>query len=56
MKAKLTTHMCSDKECGFQVTDHKFRDGMKCPKCNGHIVSFYPSEATKKNKGVDSND
>lgn len=39
MKTKLTTHRCIDKECGFKVTDHKLRDGFKCPMCGSHIVS-----------------
>lgn len=39
MKQKRMTHYCIKKECNWEETSHKFRDGMKCPKCNGPIIS-----------------
>ncbi len=35
MKMPLTKHWCLNKDCDFEVTDHKMRDGLKCPKCKG---------------------
>lgn len=39
MKQPLTTHACMDKECGWKETSHKIRDGIKCPKCGGPVLS-----------------
>lgn len=34
------THYCMDKSCGYEETNHKIRDGMKCPKCSGPVMSI----------------
>ena len=39
MKQKRTTHYCLNKECEWTETSHEMRDGMKCPKCKGPIMS-----------------
>ncbi|MEC2872252.1 hypothetical protein ACIQHV_18055 [Bacillus bombysepticus] len=39
MKMPLTKHWCLDRNCGFEETSHKIRDGWKCPHCNGPIMS-----------------
>jgi len=42
MKMPLTTYYCISKDCGWQVTDHKLRDGQRCLKCglptNSYLV------------------
>jgi len=44
MKNKLMQHHCMDKGCGFKESSHKIRDGMKCPKCGGPIMSSYKNK------------
>jgi predicted Zn-ribbon and HTH transcriptional regulator len=44
MKGKLMTHYCINKKCDFEETTHNMRDGMKCPKCNGPIMSVNPKK------------
>lgn len=44
MKNKRMTHYCMDKTCDWKVTDHKMRDGIKCPKCDGLVMSEYERE------------
>ncbi|MED1305718.1 hypothetical protein BK704_11125 [[Bacillus thuringiensis] serovar konkukian] len=39
MKMPLTKHWCLDNNCGFKETSHKVRDGWKCPKCKGPMMS-----------------
>ncbi|SDY43191.1 hypothetical protein [Bacillus sp. 166amftsu] len=39
MKMPLTKHSCLNKGCGFEETSHKIRDGWRCPKCNGPMMS-----------------
>lgn len=36
-------HYCLDKTCGWEERSHKIRDGVKCPKCNGPVMSYYPN-------------
>ncbi|ARW58502.1 hypothetical protein [Bacillus phage Negev_SA] len=38
MKMLLTKHWCLDRNCGFEETSHKVRDGWKCPDCNGPMA------------------
>ncbi len=47
MKWKRTTHYCIDKTCGWEETSHKLRDGLKCPKCNGPTMYYYPKKIGK---------
>jgi len=35
----LTTYWCIEKDCDWQITDHKWRDALKCPECDGLITS-----------------
>ncbi|HDR5270909.1 TPA: hypothetical protein QCS34_004632 [Bacillus thuringiensis] len=39
MKMPLTKHWCLNKDCRFEESSHKIRDGWKCPKCNGAMMS-----------------
>jgi hypothetical protein len=39
MKMPLTTHYCFNKACDWEETSHKLRDGIKCPKCTGPVMS-----------------
>ncbi|QQX27621.2 hypothetical protein P9C78_gp56 [Bacillus phage z1a] len=39
LKMPLTKYWCLDRNCGFEETSHKIRDGWKCPHCNGPIMS-----------------
>ena len=38
LKMPLTKHWCLDRNCGFEETSHKVRDGWKCPDCNGPMA------------------
>lgn len=44
MKNKLTTYYCMNKECDWKETTHKILDGIKCPKCNGPVLSTEAKE------------
>lgn len=44
MKFPLTTHYCLDKDCGWEETSYKCRDGISCPKCNGPVMSVDPEK------------
>lgn len=44
MKSKLTTYYCMNKTCDWEETSHKIRDGIKCPKCKGPVMSDYPNK------------
>ncbi|WP_201763652.1 hypothetical protein [Chengkuizengella marina] len=50
MKNKLMRHYCMNKTCGYEETNHKRRDAMKCPKCKGPVMSVDP-----KKKDFDEN-
>jgi predicted Zn-ribbon and HTH transcriptional regulator len=39
VKQKRMTHYCINNECGWEETSHKVRDGIKCPKCKGPVIS-----------------
>ncbi|MCS1392989.1 hypothetical protein NXZ77_15535 [Lysinibacillus boronitolerans] len=39
MKAPLTRFYCMSKECGFEETTHKLKEGIPCPKCKGPVLS-----------------
>lgn len=41
MKGKKMTHYCLVKTCDWKETSHKLSDGIKCPKCEGPVNSFY---------------
>ncbi|MGD6781341.1 hypothetical protein ACQCT3_18065 [Sutcliffiella horikoshii] len=47
MKNKRMSHFCLDKACNWKVTDHKIRDAIKCPKCDGFVMSEYVREMMK---------
>ncbi|WP_426867561.1 hypothetical protein [Bacillus cereus] len=38
LKMPLTKHRCLDRNCGFEETSHKIRDGWICPYCNGPMT------------------
>jgi predicted Zn-ribbon and HTH transcriptional regulator len=44
------THYCMDKTCGWEETSHKIRDGIKCPKCNGIVMSVYTTSEKSPSK------
>jgi len=39
MKAPLTRFYCMSKECDFEETTHKLKEGIPCPKCKGPVLS-----------------
>jgi predicted Zn-ribbon and HTH transcriptional regulator len=41
MKSKLMRHYCMDKECVWQETSHKIKDALRCPECDGLVMSEY---------------
>jgi predicted Zn-ribbon and HTH transcriptional regulator len=41
MKSKLLRHYCIDKTCGWQEASHKVKDALRCPKCDGLVMSEY---------------
>ncbi len=47
MKGKRMTHYCFDKTCGWKETSHRLLDGIKCPKCQGPIISYHPKKESK---------
>lgn len=47
MKAPLTRFYCLSKECGFEETTHKLKEGIPCPKCKGPVLS---QEVKKESK------
>jgi predicted Zn-ribbon and HTH transcriptional regulator len=47
MKQKAMTHNCMNKSCDWEETSHKLRDGIKCPKCNGSVMSVEPTDAIR---------
>lgn len=49
MKAPLTRFYCMAKECDFEETTHKLKEGIKCPKCKGPVMS---QEVKKDSKAL----
>ncbi len=47
MKNKRMTYYCMSKECDWEETSHKWRDGLKCPKCNSPVNSYYTDSKYK---------
>jgi protein-arginine kinase activator protein McsA len=45
VKQKRMTHYCIDKECGWEEISHKVRDGIRCLKCNGPVMSVEPTDS-----------
>jgi DNA-directed RNA polymerase subunit RPC12/RpoP len=41
MKSKLMRYICMEKACGWQETSHKMKDGLRCPECDGFVMSEY---------------
>lgn len=39
MKFPLTRYYCISKECNFEEINHKIKEGIKCPKCEGPVIS-----------------
>lgn len=40
MKGKRMSHFCMNKECNWNETSHKIRDGIRCPECDGLVMSI----------------
>lgn len=41
-------HYCMNETCDYKEISHKLRDGMRCPKCDGSVMSYYSSEDDKQ--------
>lgn len=48
MKYPLTKHKCMNEDCGWNETNHKVWDGIKCPECDGIVFQTIVKDKTNK--------